>query len=513
MNPNADSLNTDCGNDIEVRMAEPAFLVIFGASGNLTVRKLFPAIYNLFDAGRMDEKFRIVGFARSGFSDEEFRGKVRDNMDGNPEVRNYSSEVWENFSDHISYYQGDGRNADDYLKLAAYIKQRAQDLGMPENVLLYLATPPSEYEEIISNLDKSGFIKQFCGWSRIVVEKPFGRDLKSAEKLNRLLSDVFNEEQVYRIDHYLGKETVQNILVFRFGNGIFEPVWNRRYIDHVQIVIAESAGVENRGKYYDQAGALRDMVQNHMLQLLALTAMEPPVAFESEAIRDETVKVIKSIKPVSCRQVSELVVSGQYDRGLVNGAEVPGYREESFVSPDSVTETYAALKVYIDNWRWAGVPFYLRTGKRLPSRVTEIAIYFKQAPLLLFRKTDCNRIESNVLVLRIQPDEGIFMRFGAKVPGPSFRIGHVDMDFSYKKSFGETGFTAYERLLYDFMLGDSSLFARRDGIDAMWKFIDPIIEGWQNCALPDFPNYTAGSWGPQAAEEFIKKDGRSWRIP
>ncbi|MCE1247770.1 MAG: glucose-6-phosphate dehydrogenase [Firmicutes bacterium] len=509
-----DSLNQDdcVVNEVSAK-AESAFLIIFGASGNLTARKLFPAVYNLFDAGRLEDKFCITGVARSSFTCEGFKERIRENLADNQETRNFQESTWEKFARHINYVQADGRNPGDFVKLAEFVKKKAEELGMPENVLLYLATPPTEYEEIILNLEKTGFTGMIKGWSRIVVEKPFGRDLKSAEKLNRILSGVFSEDQVYRIDHYLGKETVQNIMVFRFGNGIFEPVWNRRYIDHIQILIAESAGVENRGKYYEQAGALRDMVQNHMLQLLALTAMEPPVAFESEAIRDETVKVVKSIKPIQCNQVSDYVVSGQYDSGMVNGKEVSGYRNEAFVTPDSNTETYTALKVFIDNWRWAGVPFYLRTGKRLPSRATEIAIYFKQAPLLLFRKTDCNRIESNVLVLRIQPDEGIFMRFGAKVPGPSFRIGHVDMDFSYKKSFGEAGLTAYERLLYDFMLGDSSLFARRDGIDAMWKFIDPITEGWKNCAPPVFPNYKAGTWGPEAAEEFIGKDGRSWRIP
>jgi glucose-6-phosphate 1-dehydrogenase len=503
----------DCGSRSATIAAEPAFFVIFGASGNLTAKKLLPAVYNLFEAGRLGHNFKIIGFARSQFSSEEFIYKIKTNIEDNPEIRNYSPSVWDDFSSHINYFIGDGKNPEDYFRLAEYIKQQAKAGGIPENILLYLATPPSEYPEIINNLEKSRFIELFSGWSRIVIEKPFGRDLSSAEQLNRALEKVFSEDQVYRIDHYLGKETVQNILVFRFSNGIFEPIWNRRYVDHVQILIAESSGIENRGKYYDQAGALRDMVQNHMLQLLALTAMEPPVAFESQAIRDETVKVIRSIRPIPCNQVAELTVSGQYDRGVVDGRQAVGYRQEAFVSPDSKTETYTALKVHIDNWRWAGVPFYLRTGKRLPSRVTEIAIFFKQAPLLLFRQTDCNRIDSNVLVLRIQPDEGIFMRFGAKVPGPSFRIGNVDMDFSYRKSFGETGFTAYERLLYDFMLGDSSLFARRDGIDAMWKFADPVIEGWKNCSPPKFPNYAAGTWGPESADNFIKKDGRTWRTP
>lgn len=537
------------------QVPEPAALIIFGASGNLTAIKLFPALFHLYAAGRLSCNLCIIGFSRSQFSDEEFRKKMEESVRSEWEKEHAESarsegsnrqagringmtsipalpqpadfyqkeeptelgkvfpqEKWLEFAQKISYHSGDGKNPDDYKHLANRIKNICNCQCLPENILLYVATPPDAYHSIIENIEKSRFLQQFSGWSRIVVEKPFGTDSKSSDDLNNALDRIFAEEQIYRIDHYLGKETVQNILIFRFANGIFEPIWNRRYIDHVQILIAEDIGVGKRGGYYENSGAFKDMVQNHMMQLLALTAMDPPISFESDSIRDEKVKVIKSIRPMKCSDVGRLTVRGQYSQGSVNGAEVPGYRQEPGVSPDSNTETYAAVKVHLDNWRWAGVPFYLRTGKRLPLRTTEIAISFKEVPHLLFQKTQFEHIDSNMLVLRIQPDEGIFMRFGVKIPGTELKIGNVNMDFSYREAFHQRSISAYERLLLDFMMGDSSLYARRDGLKAMWKFADSIADGWKNCHVPHFPNYAAGTWGPEEAEEFIKRDNRRWRF-
>jgi len=539
------------------RIPKASNLIIFGASGNLAARKIFPALFHLFSAGRLSPKQHVVGFSRTPMTDEEFRSRMKENVkkmweadeqrgaqpapstDGEKEADStgvristessedsclpesakrrtdiqFSESTWNEFEKLIFYHRGDGRNPYDYSGLAGRIKEICRCKGLEENLLLYLATPPEAYHPIIENIEKTRFLEEFNGWSRIVVEKPFGSDLESANELNKLLYKSFTEDQIYRIDHYLGKETVQNILIFRFANGILEPIWNRRYIDHVQILIAESQGIEKRGGYYEKAGAMKDMIQNHMLQLLALTAMEPPISFESNAIRDEKVKAIRSIHPIDCETVGQLTARGQYSTGEVNGINVPGYREEANVAPDSMAETYAALRINIENWRWAGVPFYLRTGKRLPTRVTEIAIFFKRAPLLLFRNANYEKLDPNMLVLRIQPDEGIFLRFGVKVPGTDLRIGGVNMNFSYKEAFRERSISAYERLLLDFMLGDSSLFARRDGINAMWRFADSVTVRWHHCDSPDFPNYKAGIWGPKGADDLINRDGRAWRIP
>ena len=549
--------NQSCKFFDNYRIPEPSALLIFGASGNLTAIKLFPALFHLFLAKRLSPNLCIIGFSRTSFTDDEFRNKMKENVqkawESDPGMINYSfcnleeqeekkleaeisalpgdmaklkslkkhnkentvfpEELWEKFSQRVFYHSGDGKNPDDYIKLAERVNSICDCKCVPENLLLYLATPPGAYRPIITNIEKSGFLKMFNGWNRIVVEKPFGSDLKTSQELNDELYRIFDESRIYRIDHYLGKETVQNILIFRFANGIFEPVWNRRYIDHVQILISEQVGVGKRGGYYEKSGALRDMVQNHMMQLLALTAMEPPVSFESDSIRDEKVKVIKSIRPITCGDVHKYSIRGQYSGGYINGEKVPGYRHEPGINPNSTTETYTALKVHLDNWRWAGVPFYLRTGKRLPERVTEVAIFFKEAPHLLFQASNLAQSDSNVLVLRIQPDEGIFLRFGVKVPGTEMRVGNVNMNFSYKEAFHQRSISAYERLLLDFMMGDSSLFARRDGVEAMWKFADSIEKGWSNCHIPQFPNYTAGTWGPKEAEDFIRRDGRSWRVP
>ena len=547
--------NESCQFFDNAQVPEPSALIIFGASGNLTAIKLFPALFHLYAAGRLSCNLCIIGFSRSQFSDGEFRKKMERNVRSEWEKehaeskkskgnnrqtggsndrtsipalpqsadfnfdeesaetgKEFPEEKWLEFARKIFYHSGDGKNPDDYKGLADKVKNICDCGNIPENILLYVATPPDAYHSIIGNIEKSQFLKEFSGWSRIVVEKPFGTDSQSSDDLNNALDKIFSEDQIYRIDHYLGKETVQNILIFRFANGIFEPIWNRRYIDHVQILIAEDIGVGKRGGYYENSGAFKDMVQNHMMQLLALTAMDPPVSFESDSIRDEKVKVIKSIRPMKCSDAGRLTVRGQYSEGIVNGVTIPGYRQEPGVAPDSNTETYAAVKVHLDNWRWAGVPFYLRTGKRLPLRTTEIAISFKEVPHLLFQKTQFEHIDSNMLVLRIQPDEGIFMRFGVKIPGTELKIGNVNMDFSYREAFQQRSISAYERLLLDFMMGDSSLYARRDGLKAMWKFADSIADGWKNCHIPHFPNYAAGSWGPEEAEEFIKRDGRKWRF-
>ncbi len=401
-----------------------------------------------------------------------------------------------------------------YEKLNTLLNTLDQERGTSGNRIFYLSTPPSQYPEIIQRIGAAGLNKNRKGWTRIIIEKPFGHDLASAHELNRQVSKVFREEQVYRIDHYLGKETVQNILVFRLANGIFEPVWNRRYIDHVQITVAENLGLEGRSSYYEESGAIRDIVQNHVLQLLTLVAMEPPIAFDADAVRDEKVKVLHALQPFVGRDVSINSIRAQYGPGWVGGKPVPGYLEENGVSPTSTTETYVSMKIYIDNWRWAGIPFYLRTGKYLPKRVTEIAIQFKQAPLILFKRSEAHgQIEPNVLILRIQPDEGISLKFGAKVPGTEMQIRAVNMDFFYGSSFVREQPEAYERLILDCMVGDSTLFTRRDEVEAAWIFIQGILDEWKDEPRETIQTYEAGTWGPQAADEYIWKDGRRWRRP
>lgn len=494
----------------------PSVLVIFGASGNLAHKKLFPALFHLLKEKRLHQDFNIVAVSRTPFIQKEFIDNIKPYIIKDLGNKEPDTDVWKCFSDKIRYISVKSYTHEEISAVGEVIKSRFKSFGFKENmenVIFYMATPPEAYIPIICSIEKSNLLKGISGWSRIVVEKPFGHDLESARRLNNELERVFSERQVYRIDHYLGKETVQNILIFRFANGIFEPIWNRRYIDHIQILISESAGIENRGRYYDKTGALKDMVQNHMLQLLSLTAMEPPVSFESQSIRDEKVKAIRSIRPVKCHEISQMTVRGQYASGGTPEIPLKGYREEANTAYDSNTETYVAMKVFLDNWRWAGVPFYLRTGKRLPKRVTEIAIFFKKAPHLLFQNLQCKDLQSNLLVWKIQPQEGIFLRFGAKFPGPELKIENVDMDFSYDRSFKTRSLQAYERLLLDIINGDSSLFARKDGIEAMWQIADTIKKGWENCTKPQFPNYKAGTWGPLSAEEFIQKDGRQWREP
>src|SRR5829696_2163096 len=467
--------------------AAPCTMVIFGASGDLTKRKLLPALYNLRKAGLLSDHFAVVGAARSAMSDDEFRRRAKQDLDGCDEGKSDPAVVdW--LVLRLHYLALDASSPSSYAELAARIAAVDKDHGTGGNVLYYLATAPDLFGPTVRQLGDAGLTAEDgdC-WRRVVVEKPFGHDLDSARALNRDLLAVLDETQLYRIDHYLGKETVQNILAFRFGNGIFEPIWNRRYIDHVQITAAETVGVEGRGGYYDGSGALRDMVPNHLFQLITLTAMEPPISFQANAVRDEQSKILHAIQPFADEDVLRRTVRGQYGAGTVNGTKQRGYRSEDKVPPDTNTETFVALELYIDNWRWADVPFFLRTGKRLPKRVTEIAIQFKRAPLMLFRDTPVESLSPNVLVLHIQPDEGISLRFEGKVPGPVVRLGTVRMHFEYADYFGSQPHTGYETLLYDCMMGDSTLFHRSDMVEAGWCVVTPILDVWKALAPRNFP--------------------------
>jgi glucose-6-phosphate 1-dehydrogenase len=485
-------------------------MVIFGAAGDLTKRKLIPALYNLRHGQLLSDQFAVLGIARAEMSDNEFRSRMRDDMKefASNEV---NPEEWKWLEDRLYYMSGDFNDDAMYEQLKSRVAELDKKHQTQENCSFYLAAAPQFFAPIVEQLGRVGLTNETEDhWRRVVIEKPFGRDLESARKLNQEIGSILDEHQIYRIDHYLGKETVQNILVFRFGNGIFEPIWNRRYIDSVQITAAEKVGVEQRGAYYETAGALRDMVPNHLLQLVTLTAMEPPISFGANAVRDEQAKILHAIQCPSPEEAAERTVRGQYGPGEIDGKQVPGYREEPNVAPDSATETFVALKLLIDNWRWADVPFYLRTGKHLAARDTEIAIQFKRPPFVLFRKTGVDELPRNRLVLHIQPDEGISVRFGAKVPGSIMNIGAVDMDFDYEDYFGDTPSTGYERLLHDCMVGDATLFQRADQVEAGWAVVDPIQQAWGKSTPPKFPNYAAGSWGPDEADELLRRDGREW---
>ena len=490
---------------------DPCVVVIFGAAGDLTKRKLIPALYNLARGALLPRSFAVVGVAREAVTTEQYRERLTRDFQVyatgavDPELRDWLLQ-------RVYYHPGDFRDPAAYARLKTLLAQVDVEQGTPGHYLFYLATPPAFFSEIARQLGAAGLtLEEGERWRRVVIEKPFGRDLESALALNRDLRSVLQESQIYRIDHYLGKETVQNILVFRFANGIFEPIWNRRYIDHMQITVAETLGVEQRGVYYEQAGALRDMVQNHMFQLLAFTAMEPPISFSASSVRDEKAKILHAIQPMTPEEVLTRTVRGQYGAGHVDGQPVPAYRSEAKVAPQSSTETYVALKLFIDNWRWADVPFYLRTGKRLASRATEIAIQFKRAPFVLFRDTLIDRLPPNQLVLNIQPSEGISLRFEAKVPGPVVRMGEVDMEFRYDDYFGTTSSTGYETLLYDCMIADATLFQRDDMVEAGWKVVEPILDVWKALPARNFPNYEAGSMGPREADDLMARDGRQWR--
>ena len=499
------------------RVPEPCLLVIFGATGDLTARKILPAVYNLRRAGLLPAETSIVGFARRPLDDESFRALMREAVERHSRVT-IEDGLWSDFAEGIFYQQGDFGDRTCFRDLAERLEQIDAGRGTAGNRLFYLATPPSAYQEIVRHMGDVGLNRQGRrdGWARIVVEKPFGHDLASARELNDALIDVFDESQCYRIDHYLGKETVRNLLVFRFGNGIFEPLWNRRYVDHVQITVAEDEGVGSRGSFYQEAGASRDILQNHLLQLLTLVAMEPPIAFEADALRDEKVRVLRAIDTRwTDARVRASVVRGQYTPGWVGDHAVPGFREEENVDPQSKIETFVGLKLEVQNWRWADVPFYLRTGKRMARRATEIAIEFKRPPLMLFGES-ATPPEPNLLGLRIQPDEGIMLRFAAKVPELGLDVRSVNMDFTYGTSFIRDAPEAYETLLLDAMLGDASLFTRADEVEAAWGIVSPMIEVWDEWDRRGDPDadicfYEAGSWGPSEAERLIESDGRRWR--
>ena len=485
---------------------EPTAIVIFGASGDLTRRKLLPALYHLSRGQRLPARFAVVGVARSAMSDDEFRQQLHASLDEFAGLK-APDQVSSALARNMSYVQGEMDDPALYDKLKACLTARGA-----QGILFYLAIPPTVYATVVERLSAAGLTRADGGWRRVIVEKPFGTDLSSARALNDLLHAHLDESQIFRIDHYLGKETVQNLLVFRFANGMFEPVWNRRYIDHVQITAAETVGVERRASYYEGAGALRDMVQNHLMQVLALIAMEPPIAFSAENVRDRKLDVLASIQPViDDGNGTGNVVRAQYESGWVNGAEVPGYREEEGVAPASTTETYVALRLQLDSWRWAGVPFYIRSGKRLPKRTTEIAIQFRRPPLHIFKKVSPTAIASNLLIVNVQPDEGISVRFEAKLPGSRLQLAPVMMNFRYGSAFGVAVPEAYETLLLDAMLGDTTLFARHDFVETSWSLITPIHEAWAAAKATRLPCYEAGEWGPAEAAALIAADGRRWR--
>ena len=493
--------------------AEPCVMVIFGATGDLTKRKLLPAIYNLAKDKHLPDRFAIVGVGRQEMERDDFRSEALEHL------KEYADDdLKERTLDWLYerlYYTGGDFGEDKRLfgDLKDLLGEVSEEHKIPENYFYYMALPPDLFAEVAGKVVDNGLGKEANGkWRRFIFEKPFGRDLRSAKKLNSDLQKILKERQIYRIDHYLGKETVQNILVFRFGNGMFEPIWNRNFVDHVQITVAETLGIEQRGKYYDSAGALRDMVPNHIFQLVTLTAMEPPASFSADAVREEQAKILEAIKPFDSKSIRDDAVRGQYAKGKIEGRSAAAYRKEPNVPPRSDTETYTALKLQIDNWRWSGVPFYIRTGKRLPEKHTSIIVQFKQPPLLLFRGTPVERLRSNYIDIHIQPDEGITLHFGAKVPGPIMKLGAVDMDFNYVDHFGEQIATGYERLLFDCMTGDATLFQRADMVEAGWAVVTPILSAWER-SRSDVPKYAAGTWGPAAGDELLKRDGRYWRNP
>ena len=493
------------------RVPDPGVIVIFGASGDLTSRKLVPALYELASQRRLPLEMAVVGISRTEMSHEEFRKKLRDTLEDHVSG-GVSDEVWDSFAGGIFYLPGDSKEPETYKKLKGFLKELDSERGTRGNRAFYLSSSPSLFPTIVERLGEAGMNEgEEGGWSRLVVEKPFGRDLGSAMELNEEIRRYFDEGQIYRIDHYLGKETVQNILALRFANGIFEPIWNQHYVDHVQITVAEDIGVGTRGAFYEEAGALRDIVQNHVMQVLCLTAMEPPVAFDAESLREEKVKVLKAVRPIPEEEVEDYAVRGQYAPGWVWGEEVEGYREEESVDPESVTDTYVALRLFVDNWRWAGVPFYLRAGKRMPKKATEIAIQFHSSPHTPFARQDTESLEPNVLVVRVQPQEGVSLKIGAKVPGAGFEVSSVNMDLLYGTAFLEEAPDAYQRLLLDLMLGDPTLFIRADEAEGAWGILEPVMRRWAGEKEVEF--YPAGTWGPDEADGLLGRDGREWRRP
>ena len=493
------------------RVPDPCIMVLFGATGDLAHRKVIPAMYHLWRTNLLPHEFVLLAIGRRDYDDAGFRDDVHASLEQYSRILPLDQDAWRSFSKRIRYQRCDFSDPGGFDALAARLDEMDEEEGTRGNRLLYLATQPSQFAEIVGQVGRVGLDheRHDGGWRRVIIEKPFGHDLDSAKRLNREVGKVFRESQVYRIDHYLGKETVRNLLVFRFGNGIFEPLWNRRYVDHIQITVAESIGIENRGAFYEDTGAVRDVLQNHLLQLVSLVAMEPPATFEANALRDEKVKVLRAIGTHPEGRAHE-VVRGQYGPGWVAGTPVSGYRQEADVDPESETETYVAAKLTIDDWRWSGVPFYVRTGKRLPKRSTEIAIQFRSVPHHLFRDTSADP-DANLLAMRIQPDEGIMLRFGAKVPGLGLDVRSVTMDFTYGSAFNVDSPDAYETLILDALQGDASLFTRADEVEEAWGIVDPFIDAWAAAGPPDFPNYEAGSWGPEASDEMLAREGHRWR--
>jgi glucose-6-phosphate 1-dehydrogenase len=514
MTPSQTVVRTPVGEPARdaARPAEPCTLIIFGASGDLTKRLLMPALFNLACDGLLDDRLGIIGIAWDKLTTDEFRARMSEDIRKFNTRTQFDARVWDNLAARLHYTPGDFGDPKSYQTLGELVARVAAERQTGGNLLFYFATPPKVFGLISGQLAQAGFTKRPQGWTRVIVEKPFGHDLPSAIELNRQLLAYWTEDQIYRIDHYLGKETVQNLLAFRFSNGIYEPLWNKNHIDHIQFGVAESVGVEGRGAYYEQSGVLRDMMQNHMFQMLAYLCMEPPASFKADAVRAEKAKVLDTVRLMSHDDVARLTVRGQYGPGKKpDGTAVPGYRQETGVNPQSATETFAAAKLFIDNWRWEGVPMYLRSGKALWKRSTEIVVRFKKAPEVIFRGTPAaGRMDSNTLIFHIQPDQGIELRFHAKTPGPSMHLQTVNMRFDYREAFEASRGTGYEVLLYSCMNGDATLFSRTDLVESAWRIAQPMLEVWGNTAPTDFPNYPAGSWGPRAAFDLIERDGRRW---
>ncbi len=504
-----------CRLDFGRKAVQPCSIVIFGASGDLTSRKLIPALYHLFCEKQLPDPFRIIGFARREKSDQTWREELKEGLKQFSRHKEIDPSQWEKFSSNLFYCQGEFGDGMAYQRLQQQLGAFEHEL-LRRNLLFYLSTSPSQFAEVVGHLSQSGLLHKDepqGSWQRVVVEKPFGNDLTSAQQLNRELTRHAHEKQIFRIDHYLGKETVQNILMFRFSNAIFEQLWNRQSVDHIQITVSEKLGVGSRGGYYEEAGALRDMVQNHLLQVLALVAMEPPVSLEAESIRDEKVKLLKSIRLLHPSQIAQSVVRGQYSAGEIDGEKRIAYREEEKVRPDSNVETFVALRFLIDNWRWSGVPFYLRMGKSLPVSASEVRIQFRPTPNVLFAAQCGPKLDSNAITLRLQPNEGIFLRFNGKVPGANLQIRTVRMQFDYDSEFGAYTPEAYERLLLEAISGDATLFIRRDEVETAWAIVDPIREGWGTQPLTEREFYPAGSWGPVVADDLLTPRGHRWRRP